>query len=161
MSTDPKLRELRPEFRAKVEPILDALEAAGFQPKISNALRTKEQQAEKVRLGYAMPGALDPGAHGWGLACDVIDRRYGWKVCEETARFFGKLCDLAIAAGLTSGGAWFGKGGTRVRPTHPSIWNKFEIGWDPAHLEWKDAPAELRQPYYPEHVSKSSSNKSG
>jgi hypothetical protein len=150
MSTDPKLAELRPEFRVKVAAILDALEAAGFQPKISNALRTKEQQAEKVRLGYAMPGALDPGTHGWGLACDVIDRRYGWKVCEEAARFFGKLCDLALAAGLTSGGAWFGKGGTRVRPTHHSVWNVYGLGWDVAHIEWRDAPAELRHPYKPD-----------
>jgi len=150
VSNDPKLHELRPEFRAKIEPILDALESAGFQPKISNALRTKEQQLEKVRLGYANPTATDPGAHGWGLACDIIDKRYGWKVCEEAAKFFAMLCDLARAAGLVSGGAWFGKGGTRKAPTHKSVWNKFSLGWDPAHTEWGSAPAELRHPYSPQ-----------
>lgn len=148
MSNDPKLRELRPEFQAKIEPILDALEAAGFRPKIHNAIRTPEQQAEKVRLGYAMPGATDPGTHGWGLACDIIDRRYGWKVCEEAAKFFAALCDLVTAAGLTSGGTWFGRGGTRKKPVHTSVWSKWGLGWDPAHCSWETAPAELRHPYF-------------
>ena len=150
MSSDPKLRELRPEFRTKIADILDALTEAGFRPKISNALRTKAQQLEKVQQGYANPTATDPGAHGNGLACDVIDRRYGWKVCEEAAKFFAALCDLVTAAGLTSGGTWFGEGGTRKKPTHKSEWNRYGLGWDVAHIEWSRAPAELRHPYEPD-----------
>jgi hypothetical protein len=150
MSADPKLRELRPEFRAQIAAILDQLEAEGFQPKISNALRTAQQQLDKVAAGYAMPGATSPGTHGWGLACDIIDRRWGWKVCDDAARFFARLCDLATAAGLTSGGAWFGRGGTRKAPTHRSPWNRWGLGWDVAHVGWESAPAELRRPYTPD-----------
>lgn len=153
MSTDPKLRELRPEFRTKIAAILDALAGQGYQPKISNALRTAAQQAQKIAEGAAMPGATDPGTHGWGLACDVIDRRWGWKVTEENAKFFAALCDLATAAGLTCGGTWFGKGGTRAKPTHRSPWNRWGLGWDVAHVSWESAPRELRKTYAPEPQS--------
>ncbi len=149
MSSDAKLDLVRPEFRRILEPILDQLEAEGWQPKCSNTLRTPAEQLEKVRLGYAMPGATDPGSHGWGCAADVIDRRYGWRVCGEAARFFARLVDLASEAGLTCGGTWWGKGGTRLKPTHKSPWSKWGLGWDPAHVAWESAPAELRKPWTP------------
>lgn len=146
---DPKLAELRPEMRAKVAGILAALEARGYQPKISNAYRTAAQQLEKVAKGYANPGATAPGAHNWGLACDIIDRRWGWKVTEDNARFFAALADLASAAGLVTGGHWFGKGGTAAAPTHKAPWNKWGLGWDVAHVEWRNPPAEWRVEYRP------------
>lgn len=150
MSTDPKLVELRPVFRVQVATILDKLTEKGFKPKISNAYRTDEQQAEKVRLGYAMPGATKRGGHNWGLACDIIDKRWGWNLTDENAKFFAALCDLALEAGLISGGAWFGKGGTRAEPTHKSSWNQFGLGWDVAHLEMKNPPKELQEDYGPD-----------
>ena len=147
--TDPKLVELRLEFRVLIAGILSALEAAGWKPKISNAHRTAEQQLEKVRLGYAMPGATNPGAHNWGLACDIVDRRHGWNVCEDSARFFAALGDAALAAGLTWGGTWFGTGGSRAHPTHKSPWNRWQVGWDPAHVQWPQQriPPEWRADY--------------
>jgi hypothetical protein len=144
---DPKLIELRPQFRLLIEPILIHLESDGYRPKISNAYRSAQQQLEKVRLGYAMPGATKPGAHNWGLACDIIDRRWGWSLVEDAARFFAALGDLALAAGLTWGGAWFGAGGSRLHPTHKSGWNRWGIGWDPAHVALANAPEELRREY--------------
>jgi hypothetical protein len=147
---DPKLRELRPEFCGIISGILLELKNLGFEPRISNALRTEEQQREKVRLGYAMPGATGPGTHGWGLACDIIDARWGWRVSEANAKFFAALCDLATAARLTCGGTWFGRGGTRHKPVHKSVWNKWGLGWDPAHVSWESAPVELRKTYVPE-----------
>jgi len=150
--TDAKLVELRLEFRALIAGIMGGLEGSGWQPKISNARRTRAQQAEKVRLGYAMPGARNPGSHGWGLACDIIDRRHGWEVSETAARFFAELGDLALGAGLTWGGTWFGVGGTREHPTHTSPWNKWQVGWDPAHVQWpqQEIPPEWRTDYPPE-----------
>jgi len=144
---DPKLNELRPEFRALLEPILVELARLGFQPKISNAYRSVEEQAKKKAQGFAK--SARPGAHTWGLAADVIDRRWGWKVTEENAKFFGALCRLSVAAGLVCGGTWFGKGGTRERPTHPSPWNHWKLGWDVAHVEMRNPPAALRREYRP------------
>lgn len=149
MATDPKLRELRPEFRELIEGILDQLAAAGFKPKISNAHRTAAQQLEKVKLGYANPGATSPGTHNWGLACDIIDKRYGWTVSEDNAKFFAKLGDLAMAKGLEWGGAWFGVGGTRLKPTHKSPWNKWGLGWDVCHVQYPmhEVPKAWKVPY--------------
>jgi hypothetical protein len=151
MSTDPKLVELRLVFREKISAILDELEAKGFQPKISNAYRTEAQQLEKVAQGHAMKGATKPGSHNWGCACDIIDRRWGWNVTDDNAKFFAALCDLARAAGLVSGGAWFGKGGTRKKPTHTSPWNGHGLGWDVAHVELSNPPRDLREDYGPEN----------
>lgn len=145
MSDDPKLRELRPEMRVKVAAILDELTARGYSPRISNAYRTWAQQAQKIKEGAAMPGARDPGAHNWGLACDVIDKRWGWKVSEENARFFAALADLATEHGLVTGGHWFGAGGTREKPTHRSEWNRWGLGWDVAHIEWRNPSAGWRR----------------
>lgn len=147
MSGDPKLRELRPEFRTKIDLILDLLADEGFQPKISNAYRSAAQQLEKVKQGYANPGATSPGTHNWGLACDIVDKRWGWNVHERSAKFFARLCDLASAAGLVSGGTWFGLHGTREKPTHASVWNKFGLGWDVAHVEWNNPPRAWRREY--------------
>lgn len=143
MATDPLLGQLRPEFRGKVAEILDSL-AGTFQPRISNALRTYEQQLEKVSLGYAMPGALNPGTHGYGLAADIIDGRYAWVVNATTIAFFKALRDLAVARGFTSGANWFHANG------RPNVWAPHGIGWDPAHISWDNAPRELRQMYTPE-----------
>jgi hypothetical protein len=146
--SDPKLAELRPEVRERFSRILEALAAAGYQPKISNALRTEAQQLEKVKQGYAMPGATKPGTHAWGLAADIIDRRWGWnKVDQECAGFFLLLRELAKQEGLTCGGWWFGKGGTAEKPKHRSAWNKFGLGWDVAHVEWSTPPLSLRKPF--------------
>lgn len=149
MSDDPKLIELRPEFRNTISDILDALVAQGFHAKISNAYRTQAQQLEKVKEGYANPSATSPGAHGWGLAADIIDRRYAWEVSEHSAKFFAALGDLAMAAGCTWGGAWFGAGGTSAHPTHKACWNKWGIGWDPAHVQMGRIRDALKQDYGP------------
>jgi hypothetical protein len=124
-----------PEFAEKLRKVMERLSEQGFQPRVSNAFRTPEQQAEKVRLGYAKNP--DPGTHGAGLAADVIDKRYGWEDSKRNAKFFAALTDAAMAEGLTAGGSWFGQGGTRLKPTRPALWNKYGIGWDPAHIESK------------------------
>jgi hypothetical protein len=151
--SDPKLKELRPAMREKVSMLLVELERAGYKPKISNAYRSAAQQLEKVRQGYANPTATQPGAHNWGLAADIIDRRWGWLVSEDNAGFFALLCDLATEQGLISGGTWFGKGGTRENPTHKSTWNRWGLGWDVAHVEWKKPPQDWKQEYRNENIT--------
>ena len=134
----PKLGELRIEVQPEFEAILDELQAQGFYPKISNAYRTAAQQLEKVAQGSAMPGATNPGTHNWGLAADIISNQKGggWVFSLENAKFYAALTMAATKRGFTSGGTWFGKGGTRKNPTHKSGWNKWGIGWDPAHTEY-------------------------
>jgi hypothetical protein len=142
MSTDPKLKELRPEFRIKISRILDILTTKGFSPKISNAHRTKEQQLEKVKQGFAPATATDPGTHNWGLAGDIIDSRWGWDCTLDNAKFFAALCDACVAEGIICGGSW-----DRHGKHHPSSWNKYGLGYDPAHCEASKVPDEWKQEY--------------
>jgi hypothetical protein len=140
---DPKLGELRPPFQQIVANIIQNLKAKGFQPRISNAYRSAAQQMEKMRQGFAK--SAKSGTHNWGLACDLIDRRYAWNIGKsreeaaalkrgetpDVAKFFLALMAECRNFGITCGGNWFGP---KDKP-HKSVWNKWGIGWDPAHIE--------------------------
>lgn len=121
LASDPKLIELRPNFRIKIGYVLAELEAQGFQPKISNAHRTQAQQDEKFRKGYSKSRKV--GHHNFGLACDIIDRRWGWVYTDECAAFF-----LALRAACDNHNV---ANGSYYKQTNG--WAKWGMGWDPAH----------------------------
>ncbi|MFH1184521.1 MAG: hypothetical protein V1755_05720 [Chloroflexota bacterium] len=143
LARHPKLDELRPQFRPLVAAILADLEAQGYQPKISNAYRTAAQQAEKAKNGYSL--TAKPGYHHWGLACDIVDQRWGWKVADDNAAFFRALRDACDVVGVASGGWWGLKPG---RERH-SPWLRWRLGWDVAHCQIIGAPRALRTDYGP------------
>lgn len=68
---------LREEFKPIVKEILEKLELKGWQPIVAEGLRTKEQQAEKVKLGYS---TTMNSVHLSGLAADIVDKRYMWTI---------------------------------------------------------------------------------
>jgi len=138
-----KLAELRPEMREKVARVLAALEGQGYQPKISNAYRSAAQQAAKKAAGYSL--TAKPGYHNWGLAADIIDARWGWRVSDENAAFFLALRAACDAEGLASGGWWGLKPGRERR----SLWLRYKIGWDCAHVQYIGAPRAWRVEYRP------------
>ena len=138
LASDPKLIQLRPKFRLQIGYVLAELEVQGFQPRISNAHRTQAEQEEKFRLGYSKSKTVRH--HGWGLACDVIDRRWGWKYIKDCANFFLALraaCDLHNVAN----GAYY-------RQTNG--WAMWGMGWDPAHCWDHLAHREDMETYGPE-----------
>lgn len=143
LARHPKLAELRPEFRPAVEAILADLEASGWQPKISNAYRTPAEQAAKKAAGFSL--TAKPGYHNWGLACDVVDRRWAWQVRPETVEFFRELRAACDAQGVASGGWW----GLKPRRERRSAWLIHGLGWDVAHLQMIGAPRALRRDYGP------------
>jgi hypothetical protein len=158
LRSDPKLRELRPDFREKIGYVLAELEDQGFQPKISGAHRSAARQLEKFKQGYSK--TAKPGRHNWGLAADIIDRRWGWPQRNDpqekwdlTAEFFMALRDACDKHGVASGGWWFGrrhwngKKATAQNPTHRSRWNRYGIGWDVAHCQALKAPWGMRKEY--------------
>ncbi len=140
----PKLTELRPEFRPLVEAILEELVVQGYLPKIVWAYRTQEQQTEIHRKGY---GPAKVGAHGWGCAVDLVDRRWAWpqandpsEVWEKAAQFFLALraiCDSLKVANF---------GWIRM---DKSAWKKWGLGSDPAHCQLEPIPQVLRQDFGP------------
>lgn len=163
LASDPKLKQLRPRLRLKIGYVLADLEAKGWKPKIHNAHRTQAQQDEKFRRGVSKSRKVKH--HNWGLACDIIDRRYAWpqpddppEIWEKAAQFFLDLrasCDRADLM-IANGGWWFGgrraggKKPTAENPTHRSVWNKWGLGWDPAHCYDHKATTEEQVTYGPD-----------
>jgi LysM repeat protein len=103
--SDPKLAELKPEFKSKVENVLKDLKAKGWQPKIAEGLRTLEQQKEKVQKGYSK---TMNSAHLKGYGADIIDSRYGWSgpAAKLDYKFWKDLGEAAKKQGLVWGGDW-------------------------------------------------------
>ena len=158
LGDDPKLIELRPEFADLIRLVLADLVAVGFKPKIHCGYRSAWQQHQKFEKGFSKSKV--PGAHNYGYAADIIDRRYGWpqkesapEFWEAAAEFFMSLRASCDRHAVGNGGWWFGRRhpdgarATAARPTHPSVWNKFGMGWDVAHSFYIDPPASWKHEY--------------
>jgi hypothetical protein len=96
---------LDPVLQEKIPLIMDDLRAKGWQPKIASAIRTPEEQAEKVRLGYSK---TMNSKHLKGKAVDIVDERYGWKgdAANPDYQFWKDLGEAALRHGLQWGGNW-------------------------------------------------------
>jgi hypothetical protein len=136
-----KLAELRSPMRELVARVLDDIEADGYQPKIVWAYRSAAQQAAKAAAGYSLTAR--PGYHHWGLAVDIIDRRWGWKVRPENVEFFRALRAACDVVGLASGGWW----GLKPGRERPSPWLCYGLGWDVSHCQYIGAPRAWRVEY--------------
>lgn len=96
---------LQADFRVKVIAILKELAGKGWKPVVAEGLRTRAQQAEKVRLGYSK---TMNSAHLLGLGADIVDRRYAWggPAASTSYAFWTDLGTAARAQGLIWGGDW-------------------------------------------------------
>jgi len=138
LASDPELRELRPHFRDKIGHVLADLADQGFQPRISNAHRTQAQQLEKFRKGYSKSKKVRH--HNWGLACDIIDRRWGWKYTDDCGAFFWALREACDRHGVANG-SYYKKS---------NRWKEWNMGWDPAHCWDHLAEREMMETFGPE-----------
>jgi RHS repeat-associated protein len=129
----PKLNQLTPRTRARVERVLIRLEAKGWDPKIQTGLRTKEEQQQKVNEGHSQTKKslhLDQGGKG-SAAVDITSNKYGWQVkkYKEAKEFFEEYGKIAEHEGLEWGGKW-------------------KSLYDPAHSQLKkdELKKELKEP---------------
>ncbi len=85
--------------------IMEDLRAKGWNPMIASAIRTPEEQAEKVRQGYSQ--AMN-SKHLYGKAVDIVDKNYGWdgKASDPNFQFWKDLGEAAKKRGATWGGDW-------------------------------------------------------
>jgi len=95
---------LQPWFREILGDVMHDLREQGFQPRVVSGFRTREQQAEKVRLGYSR---TMNSPHRLGLGADIIDRRRGYPPGGETDPIFEALRQSAEEHGLGWGGNLF------------------------------------------------------
>lgn len=150
MANDPKLSEMTTDgnMRAKVEQIIETLQAKGYpDTAIIEAMRTREQQREKVRKGYSKTMNsyhLKRGSDGKGKAADIVPRSKGWNFSKRYAMMYGWLC-------YTKHLGWGGLFGLSAKQKAnlfsqmqalslegwPKESDRYQapIGWDAAHLQ--------------------------
>ncbi len=143
---DPKLNQLTPVFRDKVETILKQLADKHMEPYIAEAKRTVAQQREKVNKGYSktMRSNHLPGSDGLSRAADIVQLHKGWAASKR----FWLMLGSSSWANQTGWGGLFGLNGKQKKSVQVAIhtlrqagWPatheayQVQMGWDPAHVE--------------------------
>jgi hypothetical protein len=147
---DPKLEQLTMDggFRNKVAVILDTLQKKGYlDAYIVEAMRTIEQQKEKVRLGYSKTMAsyhLKRGSDKKGLAADIVPKSVQWNASKRFWMMYGWLCyQHAVGWGGLFGVSTGRKASILAAmkrlsakgwPDHDEDY-QIGLGWDPAHCQ--------------------------
>ena len=100
-----KLAKLDPVFARKVRAVLDDMRGKGWRPFIAEGLRTKAQQAEKMRLKLSR---TMNSYHRTGKAADIVDERWGWNKMPiiQKVLWIVHIRSTCKAHGLTSGSFW-------------------------------------------------------
>ncbi|MBN2388037.1 MAG: C39 family peptidase [Anaerolineales bacterium] len=136
-----KLQEMHPDFRARVEAVLVEMESYRYRPRIQEAWRSPEEQAEAFRRGrskieYGYHNVTAPDGTKEALAADIIDdnRPLGPKL-----HFILHLTAAAEKNGLTSG-VYFDLAPEKALRLKEALaaenWNAaVHIGWDPCHVQ--------------------------
>ena len=125
------------DARVRLPELLNRLRARGFQPRIAftwRALATQDDLLAKKRssVSFSFHNAVQNGQPA-ALAADLFDARYGWgddthgsPKSNGALAFFRAVGEEARALGLVWGGSWTGR---------PSFWSRYDLGWDPAHVQ--------------------------
>ena len=126
-----RLTQLIPEARERVQQLLDAMAARGFDVYVGQTLRTQAQQAEAQARGTTSVHQ-DRSWHQLGRAADLRKRLPDGTVDESThdEAFFRALFDEASKVGLRS--LAFREDGSRllIHTTHGDV-------WDAGHVEYR------------------------
>lgn len=149
--TDPKLSQISRDGNlvGKIDAILLGLQKHGYPDAfIAEAMRTRAEQAEKVRLGYSktLTGSyhLKRGSDGKGMAADIVPKSTGWNAPKRYWMMLGHLCR---SYGVGWGGLFGLNGKQKAKliaamdvlsaagwpATHPAY--QTQIGWDGAHAQ--------------------------
>ncbi len=106
-----KLQSMHPELRPKVEKVLQALCARGFQPKVFYGWRSVAVQMQLYYQGnskvkFSFHNAQHPDGTPNAYAADIVDSRFGWAPEAEQTGFWKALGVEAKKCGLIWGGDW-------------------------------------------------------
>ena len=133
------LDDCSPLFAGRVRSLLAKLEARGLDPIVDESIRSNERQTWLFNMGRLyddgrgkvtnVPNA-ETGWHFFGLAVDIISKRYQWDYDSPGGKaFYDALREEATALDLTSGDDW-NRNGTPVE-NDPS-----EHLCDRPHVQW-------------------------
>ena len=149
-SQDKILESMHPVLRQKVKLIISRLKARGFPAYVffgwrSSAVQKHLYDTNKSKVQFSFHNnETGPNAPA-SMGADIIhghprDFRSGKSLhwgngkTEQIAKFWKALGEEAErVGGLTWGGKWPPSG----KAAQQTLWKKYRIGWDPAHIELK------------------------
>ena len=98
------ITKLHPFTRMLADELVRRCEKAGLIIKITDCVRTKEEQEDCIKRGTSSVG-YGYSYHNWGLAFDFC-RNDGKGAYNESGEFFYKVGAIGSALGLEWGGTW-------------------------------------------------------
>ncbi|MFT5680702.1 MAG: hypothetical protein ACI8RZ_001608 [Myxococcota bacterium] len=143
------IASLHPDLRDTIQAVVDRLESEGHTVRISATWRSPSRQEAVFHLSRLTEHlGLGPGTtlrggdschnqrHDGAAASAAADLRGAMALSvDEQADFYKALGRAAREHGLRWGGNW-----KRKNPT----WAKYELGWDPGHVEHQALCQQLR-----------------
>ncbi|MEQ9437490.1 MAG: M15 family metallopeptidase [Cyclobacteriaceae bacterium] len=109
----PKLEGLDPDFKVKAQQVIKKMKAKGWNLRVVWAKRTKEENDDLVKKGFASKNSK----HLDGKALDLIDRKVGYSA-DRNHEYYKHLEEVTKEVGVKWGGS-------------------FRERWDPCHIEAK------------------------
>lgn len=105
--------QLHPKLQKKIEKFLAKCEKEGYKVRITECLRTKEEQDALYAQGRSKPGAIVTNAkgssyqsmHQWGVAFDICRNDSKGPYYDKDG-FFDKVGKIGQSVGLEWGGSW-------------------------------------------------------
>ncbi|MEO7102361.1 MAG: M15 family metallopeptidase [Gemmatimonadaceae bacterium] len=102
------------------------LNAAGWDARVFETLRSEELQAWDFEHGVTNAAHAWTSWHGYGLAVDVVSRQHGWDLWGRSTPTAWQ--DAVVAAFKKYGMAWAGDWTHGVGPGHAVDWDHFQWG---------------------------------
>lgn len=127
---------LIPKAQVECNKFISACESKGLKVKITDTLRTKQEQDALYAQGRTKAGSIVTNVkypnsmHNWGVAWDFC-RADGRDAYDNSDRFFEKCGEVAVSLGLIWGGNW------------KSIIDRPHVQLS----DWGDTPTQLKNEY--------------
>ena len=135
-----KLSSVHPSFRSIVSGVISKLNEKGFDPIIGSGYRSAKSQKEKIEKGYSKSKhligshtSLDSEGNRAAYAVDIVSDKHRWSDTQGAFDFFqalGEIVESDYPNDIVWGGSW-------ERKDKTIDGKNYNIGWDPAHIQYK------------------------
>lgn len=105
------VEHLHPKLQTVCDKFVNYCKLAGLNVKITDTLRSKEEQDGLYAQGRTAPGSIvtnvqyPNSGHNWGVAFDICRNEKG-REYDDSDGFFAKVGKIGESLGLTWGGSW-------------------------------------------------------
>lgn len=110
--SESRLQAVNPQLAAKVRQMADTLASEGFNIRVTQGLRSWDEQATLYAQGRTAPGKVVTNAapghsyHNFGLAVDVVPLTELGPDWNTNHPVWQRIVEVGVSLGLTAGAMW-------------------------------------------------------